>query len=258
MEYTYFPGCSLKETARDYDASTRLVAKGLGFSLNELQEWVCCGANSVLDDSLSLKNISLCLDLGSPELVCACSACFNRLAIANKDKKIRVRHLIDILINDVGLEAIKKCVKKKINISSVCYYGCLLTRPREIAFDKDIEDPESLDTLMSAIGSTCKPWAYKTECCGGDLSIPRTDIVLKRCYEILEDAKDWNVDCIVVACPLCQANLDLRQRQIEKTYKTTFNIPILYFTELLALSFGFDIEFTKHIVPCKKGLFMGS
>ncbi|MEW6482533.1 MAG: heterodisulfide reductase-related iron-sulfur binding cluster, partial [bacterium] len=124
---------------------------------------------------------------------------------------------------------------------------------KEIAFD-DVENPESLDILMSAIGLNTKPWAYKTECCGGDLSIPRTDIVLQRGYEILKDARDWEADFIVVACPLCQANLDLRQREIEKKYKEKFNLPILYFTELLALALGFEIKFNKHIVESIVGV----
>lgn len=247
MRYSYFPGCSLSETAKDYDSSARLVSERLGISLEELNGWVCCGANAIYDDSLALKNLSLAIERGISELVCACPACFNRLARAPSEK-INVRHLIDVLINDIGISKIKECVKKGINLSCVCYYGCLLTRPKEIAFENDIENPESLDILMSSIGLSCKAWAYKTECCGGDLSIPRTDIVLKRCYEILKGAKDFNVDFIVVACPLCQINLDLRQKQIEKRYKTTFNIPILYFTELLSLSFGFNIKFKKHIV----------
>ncbi|MEW6102208.1 MAG: CoB--CoM heterodisulfide reductase iron-sulfur subunit B family protein [bacterium] len=252
MNYSYFPGCSLKETARDYDTSTRLVAERLGITLNELNSWVCCGANSVLDSSFAIKNISIAIDMGNPELICVCSACFNRLALANRDKKIRVRHFLDVLMQDIGISKIKEFIKREINLSCACYYGCLLTRPKEIAFD-DVENPESMDSLMSAIGLNTKPWGFKTECCGGDLSIPRTDIVLERGYEILSDAKDWEVDCIVVACPLCQINLDLRQREIEKKYKEKFNLPILYFTELLGFSFGFDIKFNKHIVMPVKG-----
>ncbi|MEW6007665.1 MAG: CoB--CoM heterodisulfide reductase iron-sulfur subunit B family protein [bacterium] len=250
MKYSYFPGCSLKETARDYDTSTHLVAEKLGISLIELNSWVCCGANSLPDDTFAMKNISLAIELGNPELICVCAACFNRLALANKEKKIKVRHFLDILINDIGISKIKEGIKKEINLSCVSYYGCLLTRPKEIAFD-DVENPESLDILMSAIGLNPKPWGYKTECCGGDLSIPRTDIVLQRGYEILKDAKGEEADFIVVACPLCQANLDLRQREIEKKYKEKFNLPILYFTELLALAFGFEIKFNKHIVGFK-------
>ncbi|MEW6680498.1 MAG: CoB--CoM heterodisulfide reductase iron-sulfur subunit B family protein, partial [bacterium] len=229
------------------------VAERLGIVLNELDSWVCCGANSILDSSFALKNINIAIEQGNPELICVCAACFNRLALANKEKKIKVRHFLDILINDIGISKIKEGIKKEINLSCVCYYGCLLTRPKEIAFD-DVENPEFMDSLMSAIGLNPKPWAYKTECCGGDLSIPRTDIVLQRCYEILKDARDWGADFIVVACPLCQANLDLRQREIEKTYKEKFNLPILYFTELLALAFGFDIKFNKHIVESIVGV----
>ncbi|MEW6481583.1 MAG: heterodisulfide reductase-related iron-sulfur binding cluster, partial [bacterium] len=135
MKYSYFPGCSLKETARDYDSSTKLVAERLGIVLNELDSWVCCGANSIPDSSFALKNINIALEQGNPELICVCAACFNRLALANKEKKIKVRHFLDILINDIGISKIKEGIKKEINLSCACYYGCLLTRPKEIAFD---------------------------------------------------------------------------------------------------------------------------
>lgn len=245
--YSYFPGCSLHSTAKEYDTSARLVAEALEFELMELHNWVCCGANSVPGDSLCLKNLSLAIDMGLPSLACVCAACFNRLALANKDKKIKVRHLLDILVNDIGISKIKEKIKKNIGISVAPYYGCLLVRPKEIAFD-DCENPNFLDKLLEGIGCNVVPWGYKTECCGGNLSIPRTDIVLKRGYEILANARDWGADCIIVACPLCQTNLDLRQKEIEKKYKEKFNIPILYFTELLGISFGFDIKFNKHIV----------
>lgn len=266
MQYSYFPGCSLHSTAKEYDNSIHLVAETLGFSLEEINGWVCCGASSVgaisteLEESLGIKNLALAARLNNPDLVCPCAACFNRMANTNRlinegkiesdnyHGNVKVRHLLDILVNDIGLSKIKEKVNRNIDLSVVCYYGCLLVRPR--SFDNQ-ENPESMDLLVQGIGCHSKPWGYKTECCGSDLSLSRTDIVLKLVYDILNEARDHGAEAIIVACPLCQSNLDFRQSQIEKKYNTRFDLPILYFTELMALSFGIApkrIGLAQHIV----------
>ncbi len=140
-------------------------------------------------------------------------------------------------------------------MKAAAYYGCLLVRPPEaVAFD-DPDNPQSMDALLEALGAEAVDWPYKTECCGASLSLTRTDIVLKLCRDIYQMAADSGAECLVVACPLCQSNLDMRQAQVNKKYNTDFDLPVLYFTQLLGLALGLDREdlgLSKGIVSSEK------
>ncbi|MDP2939905.1 MAG: CoB--CoM heterodisulfide reductase iron-sulfur subunit B family protein [Candidatus Omnitrophota bacterium] len=278
MKYAYFPGCSLHSTAKEYDLSTKEVAKALGIELVEIPDWVCCGATPahitmhLLSLALPVKNLILAKKMDSYEVVTCCAACFSRLKIANKFMQedpvhrekvekivgqqyrgeVSVRHFLDVLVNIFGLKNIGERVTKKINgLKVACYYGCLLTRPPEVTGLDDLEDPHLIDDLMKTIGVEPVEWPYKTECCGASFSLTKTDIVLKLSCDILQMAHDEGAQAIVVACPLCQSNLDLRQTMINKKYKKSFNMPIFYFTQLLGLALGIEpnkLGFNKHIV----------
>ncbi len=264
LKYAYYPGCSLHSTAVDYDESSRITASTLGIELVEIPNWTCCGASpghvtdNVLAHSLPIKNLLLAEKI-SNEMAVVCAACFSRFKFAEKsmrdDPKVRdeikevldlkkipdvkTRHFLDILINEYGLEEIKKKVKQELKgLKVASYYGCLLIRPPEIVEFDDPEEPTSLDDLVTALGAEAISWPYKNECCGGSFAIGRTDIVLKLTHDILQDAQDASADCIVVACPLCQANLELRQGDINKKFKKKFHLPIFYFTQLLGLALG--------------------
>lgn len=267
MKYAYYPGCSLHSTAKEYDLSTKEVAAALGIKLEEIPDWICCGATPahitmhLLSLALPVKNLLLAKHAGAEEVVTCCAACFNRLKTANslmeknpehrenvqkitgEDYKgeLQVKHFLDILINTYGLEKIsQKAVKKLSGLKVACYYGCLLTRPHAITQLDDLEDPKLMDDLMKAIGAEPVIWPYKTECCGASFSLTKTDVVLKLSSDILQMACDEGAEVIVVACPLCQSNLDLRQEMINKKFKKNFNIPILYFTQLVGLSLGIE------------------
>ncbi len=276
--YAYYPGCSLHATAREYDASFRLVSQALGLQIHELEDWVCCGATPahmtmhLLSLALPVKNLLQAKQLGNYEVVTCCAACFNRLKIANKfmesdpehremvekivgaryNGEVNVRHFLDVLVNVFGLKNISERVTKKISgLKVACYYGCLLTRPPEVTQLDDLEDPHLIDDLMKIIGVEPMQWPYKTECCGASFSLTKTDIVLKLSGDILQMAYDEGAQAIVVACPLCQSNLDLRQAMINKKYKKNFNMPIFYFTQLLGLALGIEpskLGLEKHIV----------
>lgn len=278
MKYVYYPGCSLHSTAKEYDLSTREVARALGIELVEIPDWVCCGATpahvtmDLLSVALPVRNLILARKMGSYEVVTCCAACFNRLKVANSfmenkneyGKKVeeitgepykgevKVRHFLDVLVNVFGLKNLREKVTRPLEgLKVACYYGCLLTRPKDITGLDDLEEPHLMDDLMTTIGAGAVKWPYKTECCGASFSMTKTDISLKLSCDILQMAEDEGAQAIVVACPLCQSNLDLRQAAINKKYNKNFNMPVLYFTELLGLALGIEAKklgFDKHIV----------
>lgn len=251
MKYAYYPGCSLHSTAREYDESTRAVCKHLGIELVEIPDWNCCGATSAhsLNDMLAVavpaRNLKIAEEMGM-DFVTPCAACFNRQKDAqyimkeNKDARkrieealdyrfnfnIKVLHLLDIM--DIG-EIKKKVVRPLRELRLVPYYGCLLVRPPKVTEFDNLENPVKLDRLLEAIGAASLEWSYKTECCGASLSLTRRDIVYDLVSRIVNSAKDAGSDAVVTACPLCQSNLEMRQKE---------NFPIFYFTELLGIAFG--------------------
>jgi heterodisulfide reductase subunit B len=265
MKYAYYPGCSLESTAKDYNISAKAVCQALNIELQEIPDWICCGASSahmtseLLSLALPVKNLLIARDMALDIAVC-CAACYNRLKIANQamiggaddrvglvDKAVgrpyrgetNVRHLLEIVVRDYGLAALHERVSQELGgLKVAAYYGCLLVRPPEALKFDDPEDPTTMDELIAALGAQPVDWSYKTECCGASLGLTRTDVVLKLCRDILQNAVDHGANCLMVACPLCQANLDMRQKQVNKRYKTNFDLPVFYFTQLTGLSLG--------------------
>ena len=268
MRYAYFPGCSAESTARDMHQSTLAVARTLGIELVEPEGWTCCGAtaghqtNPFLAVSLPAANLAKVQDL-KLDMVVSCAACFSRMKVANHeitadrglreqvsqalerdyDGSVKVRHFLEVLLDDVGLKAISRSVKKPLkNLKVACYYGCLLVRPPKILKFDDPENPTSLDRLVKAMGGQSLDWPGKVECCGGGLSLSRTDVVIQLTDSILDMACQAGADCIAVSCPMCQINLDLRQQDINKQTGKNYHLPILYITQLLGLCLGLRPE----------------
>jgi heterodisulfide reductase subunit B2 len=264
MRYAYYPGCSAESTARDMHQSTLAVAGALGIEMVEPKGWTCCGATAghqtdrVLAASLPAANLIKVRDMGL-DMVVNCAACYNRMKVANHeistdsgirksvcdaigrdyDGKVLVRHFIEVLLEDVGLQTIGNAVKRSLNgLKVACYYGCLLVRPPKVVKFDDPENPTSLDKLVKTIGGGSIDWPYKTECCGGGLSLSRTDVVVNLTDSILSMAQSAGADCIAVSCPMCQVNLDLRQQDIKKQSGRDYQMPIVYITQLLGISFG--------------------
>lgn len=262
--YAFFPGCSLESTGKEFRLSTEAVCQALDVELKEIPDWNCCGASSahgtdhVLSTSLAARNIVLAekmrLDVAVP-----CAACFSRLATARHELKenlelraevdpllpqpfqgsSQVRSLLEVMSSEVGVERIKeKVIRPLQSLKVACYYGCLLVRPPSTANFDRAEDPQSLDTLVEALGAEAVGWPYKTECCGASFSLTRTDIVRKLTGDILRMAKESGANCIACACPLCMTNLDMRQREIERETGQSLGLPVFYFTELMGLAFG--------------------
>lgn len=264
MRYAYYPGCSAESTARDMHQSTLAIAGALGIEMIEPKGWTCCGATAghqtdrILAASLPAANLVKVQDMGL-ECIVNCAACYNRMKVANHeistnsgirqsvcdaigqdyDGSVKVRHLIEVLLEDVGLDKISKAIKHPLNgLKVACYYGCLLVRPPKVVKFDDPENPTSLDRLVTAIGGESIDWPYKVECCGGGLSLSRTDVVVQLTDSILGMAQSAGADCITVSCPMCQVNLDLRQQDIKKQTGRDYQIPVVYITQLLGLGLG--------------------
>jgi len=264
MKYAYYPGCSAHSTARDMHESAVAVAGVLGIDLVEPAGWTCCGATAAhqtdrfLAASLPAATLVKVQDMGL-DMVVNCAACYNRMKVANHeistdpamrkkvsdavgrdyDGSVKVRHIIEVLLDDVGLDNIKSAFKRSLNgLQVACYYGCLLVRPHEVTNFDDPENPTSLDRLVNAMGGVSLDWPHKVECCGGGLSMSRTDVVVSLTDSIVGMAKAAGAQCIAVNCPMCQINLDMRQQDIEKQTGTRHDMPVLYITQLLGLCLG--------------------
>jgi heterodisulfide reductase subunit B2 len=283
---TYFPGCSAHGTSEEFDHTLKLVMKTLDVQMEEIPDWNCCGATSahVMTENLALalpmRNLVLAEKLNNKTMGIACASCYSRMKgtkkhldenpeLARKINStiieegeykgtIEVKSMLQYCFEEIGLETIKSKVTHSLSgLKVACYYGCLLTRPKDVTHFDSPEYPMSMDLLMEALGAKAMDFDYKTECCGASFSISNTEVVESLSGKILEVAKESGAHLIVVACPLCQSNLDMRQPDIEKHSGKKFDLPVLYFTQLMALAFGFadkDLKWPKHIVPVEAAL----
>lgn len=254
---SYYPGCSLHGTAGEYDDSIRGVSNLLDIQLHELEDWTCCGASSAhcTDEELAIdlaaRNLAIA-EKSDRELLVPCVACYSRFKCAEKESKehpekihfsyrgnVPIRYALDFFCEGPILEEIKKKIRKPLSgLKVVCYYGCLTVRPPKVTGIKEYENPQHMDHLMELLGAEPIPWSYKADCCGASLVMTRTDIVRRLSGKLLSMAKEAEADCLVTGCPMCHANLDTRQDELEKGTGENFNLPILYFTELMGLALG--------------------
>lgn len=277
MKIGYYPGCSLHSTGIEYDISTRKVCDVLDIQLCEVTDWVCCGStpahqyDELLSIALPAKNLALAARTENLKELCApCASCYSRLKFAQKKMEdencrkdvehvigekypddIKVLHMLDVITEKVGIEALaEKVVQPLKGVRVVCYYGCLITRPPKVTERARFENPTAMESVMEAIGAEPIDWNMKTFCCGAGFALTQTHVVLELTKKILADAESAGAEVIAVGCPLCHANLDGRQEQINKKFNTNFNIPIFYFTELIGLALGIkakDLAVQKHL-----------
>lgn len=277
MAYSFYPGCSLDGSARDFRASVTAVSSALGLELRELEDWNCCGASSAhaLDESLGIslpaRNLVLAEEAGL-DLVTPCAACYNRLAAAyhrlerRPDLRRRVeedlgrpyrgsvrpRSLLEVFVSDVGLAALGERVKRPLKgLRAAAYYGCLLVRPAYLGLD-DPENPLILDDLLRALGAETVDWSHKTECCGGHLGVSRPEVSVRLSGNILEAAALAGAEAVVTACPMCQGNLEMRQEEISRQKGRELRLPVYYFTDLVGLALGLEprsLGIAEHLSP---------
>ena len=264
LRYAYYPGCSLHSTAKEYDLSTRAVAKAAGVELVEVPDWNCCGASSahVVDSFLAFALPARVLiqaeELGL-DVVAPCAACYGRLMAAKAEatrhpayvdrleKAIgrrlggttRVLNVLELLTEDRVAEAISASIKTPLEGLKVApYYGCLLVRPPKVTGFDDAERPLTMDRLLESIGATAVDFPFRTECCGASLGVSRTDLVAELAARILESTKRAGAEAVAVVCPLCQTNLDGRQGPAGALRGENYNLPVYYITQLVGLALG--------------------
>jgi len=284
MKYAYFPGCSVEASAHEDGMSCMAINKVLGIELIEIPDWNCCGSidavharNPELSLSLSARNFSIAETMNM-DIVTLCSACFFTLSRASKmlredpdikakvDKIIndaglkftgesKIRHYLDVLINDVGPSKIAEKVKVPLKGLKVApYYGCLLVRPPQVRGFDDPEHPKSMDKIIEAIGAKSLDYPDKTRCCGASLVLTDESVMLEMTRDVLMSAKTIGADCIVTPCPMCHFNLDAKQADVEDRFDTKIEMPILYFTQLMGLAFGLnpkDLGLGRNVVSLK-------
>jgi len=267
MKIGFYPGCSLKGTSSEYAQSTIALANAFDIHLTEIEDWNCCGAtaahnlNRELAAALPARILALAQKQGLDEIVVPCAACYNRLSVAqhewNEDRNLRnrVSEIIGMPLEKTSkilnvMQFIEKYIADRItekvvhpfDRTVVCYYGCLLVRPHSVLQFDRVEDPQSMDELMRKTGAKSLDWGFKTECCGAGFSVSRTDIVAKLSGRIVQDAEDRGAEAIIVACPMCQSNLDMRRNHIDSYLSRKTKIPVLYITQALGLAVGVNRE----------------
>jgi heterodisulfide reductase subunit B len=279
-QYAYYPGCSLESLGKSYHLSTLEVASRVGIELRELEDWNCCGATAyfpvdeLLAYTLSARNLAIAEKTGLEDFVAPCSACFKNSYTTNKYLKsdpdlaehinfaleednlhvtgrMHVRHLIEIFIEDVGLETIQKNATNPLNHLKVApYYGCQLVRPRKQ--NEDVENPRYFEDLISALGAEPVEFESKSRCCGGSLIITNRPAALDMVEKLLQDAVDSQAEIIATTCPMCNVNLEVYQRQVNREFGTNYSIPVIYFTQLMGTAFGCEAKslgINKEVIP---------
>lgn len=282
MDYSYYPGCSVHSSAPQYEESTQAVAKMLGLGLHEIEDWNCCGATAYMSIkeltsfAISARNLAIA-GKKKRDVVTPCSGCYvvlqktnkymnefedvkNKVNLALSEAKlnyngdVNVKHLLEIFTDDLGFEKLKKAVLKPLTgLKVACYSGCQLSRPGK-EFD-DPEVPTKLDMFVGALGATPTYFPLKAACCSGSVMGTQRSAGIQLVSNILECADKYGAECIVVPCPLCQMNLDAYHDIAKSKYGKKFELPVLYFTQLLGLALGIEparLGFGKEIVSADK------
>ncbi|MCI0496884.1 MAG: CoB--CoM heterodisulfide reductase iron-sulfur subunit B family protein [Thermoplasmata archaeon] len=266
MELLYYPGCTMKTSAKNLESSAVAVLRALGHELREMDEWNCCGvASSLTTDDLMhhvapLRNLVHVEDQGHQRVVVICDMCSNTLKQTDTRVKarkadldtlnafmdrendykgtVKVQHLLEFLRDEVGFDVMRKKVKRPLKGMRIMpYYGCMLLRPREVAID-DAEEPRILADLIVALGGEVVDNPYKVECCGTYRTIEQRESTARRAGKIASYALGRGVDAIMLSCPLCRFNLDVRGKEAEELIDGYSQVPVMYYTQLMAVAFG--------------------
>ena len=277
MKIGFYPGCSLTGSSREYNESLLAISKVAGIELVEINDWNCCGAtaahnlNQELSVSLPARNLALAELEEMEELVVPCAACYNRLvmtqhelnenadlkALISEKLQMPLRNNIKILnvlqfLDKYIVPRLDELIKAPLTYDVSCYYGCLLVRPKKVMQAERFEDPMTMDVIMQKLGANALDWPFKTECCGAGFSVSKTEIVGELSGKIVRNAVGRGAKAIVVACPMCHSNLDMRRPAIESYLHRKEDIPVIYITQAIALAMGLSPQqagIQRHFVP---------
>jgi len=267
MKIGIYPGCSLTGSSRDYYESVYALAKAFDFEPLQIPDWNCCGAtaahnlNKELSLALPTRILAIAEREGLDEIIVPCAACYSRLVVTQhelkKDPELknRINEVIEMdyrgtarILNVIEwidkyiVPKLDEKITKPFNYKVACYYGCLLVRPNKVLNYDRAENPETMDIVMSKIGAIPLDFPFKTECCGAGFSVSRTDIVSKLSGKIIEDAEHRGADAMIVACPMCHSNLDMRRTDINKYWNADFKLPIMFVTQAIGLAIGLSAK----------------
>lgn len=274
VKVAYFPGCAARSSAKEYDRTVRSTAEVLGIELVEPPGWVCCGSSAAHATdatqayALPLRTLATIERMGLTKVTSPCSNCFSRLKAAeyagmqdqdaleevkkcsgySYQAKVGVQHFIDTIMDHATPRHITSKVKRSLKgLKVACYYGCLITRPAQMTGAENAEYPMKMDYLMRSLGAETVDWSYKTECCGGSLSVTQTEVSLNMSRRVLANAHECGAEAIITMCPMCHMNLDARQEDMGVGFK----MPVFHSTQLTTLAFGLDVKhsyFNKNLV----------
>lgn len=279
MNIGYYPGCALHGSSNDYEQSVRACLRALGVELCELDDWICCGAtaahslNHKLAVALPARNLALAERDGLDEMLAPCPMCSAQLIKAGRaiaaDGRLRdeMSRIVELkvqgttqvvnfiqVLQKVGSEALRaRQVRALAEFKPACYYGCLLTRPPGTLRFDDAEHPNSMETILGGLGAECVDWNYKTECCGAGMTMCNEQTVLELSHKIIANAAAHGANCLVVACPMCHVNLDMKQADIERRFEVRHGMPVFYLSDLVGLALGLqgsELGIDRHFVSC--------
>jgi len=275
----YYPGCSLHSSSELYDVQCKMVFRQLGIELKEIDDWNCCGATAAaktdefLAVALPARNLGLADATGLGEIMIPCSSCYSRTLVAQKTiagdpglkesinaelghkvkGTIKVSTILEVLLPKVRSgEVAAKIVRKLEGLKPACYYGCLLTRfPIDVAVPDDVENPQGMESVCTALGAKPIDWGYKTDCCGASASVNDAEQSLLLMSRIVGDAVARGANCIVTSCPLCQFNVDAYQDKVGEQYGIAKRLPVYFITELAGIAMGLsatEMQVDRHLV----------
>lgn len=269
MHIAYYPGCTLKTTGINFEKTTLALLQLFNIHAVELEDWYCCGVmysqttDNLMHQLAPVRTLIKAKESGSPRLLTLCSMCYNtlkrtqRFLQQDEEKQQRINSFLDReidlrgdevevihlfnLLEEIGVESLREALPKPVdNLRVASYYGCLLTRPKEVAIVEEIENPTIMETLLEALG--CRPvyFQFKTECCASFQIVNEPDLVKQRTQKIITAAVSNGAEILVLSCPLCRYNLDALQQDIKHEDQDFQTLPVLYFTQLMALAYGID------------------
>lgn len=285
MKLAFFLGCVIPNRYPGIEAATRKVLPRLDVELIDMEGALCCPAPGVIRSFdkkiwllMAARNLTIAEQMGL-DIITLCNGCYATLKEANRilktdDEKrkqvntdlaemnrkfrgtIKVKHLSEVLYFDVGVEDIKRAVRRKIPLKAAVFYGCHLLKPSELRPWASFERPTFLDEMIEVLGAESVPYRYRMLCCGagGALRSAFLDVSVNIVRERLRAMKDAGAECIVNVCPFCHLQFDIGQQQIAQKWGESFNIPVIYYTQLLGLSMGFNPEelgIYMNVTKCK-------